>query len=94
MVDIISKYVGNVLIGYYGYYKNLIVFLDLSMLDFYPNSKVSPAVMSWEGFPLNKKFYIKIHNKGLSTSMSIEDVGKIMEPHLTRGKKSVKIRKE
>jgi hypothetical protein len=82
-IKIKAKHVGDILIGYFGSYEDKVVFLDLSMLEFYPNKFSTPAIMSWEGFPKGKKFYTVL-GETISLDMSLEEVEKLMKIYLTR----------
>lgn len=79
-----GKYVGDSLIGYFGHYNGLVVFLDLVMLDFWTISLSPPALMSWEGFPQGKGFYSELEN--ISLDIYPEDIKDLMEPYLTSKK--------
>ena len=95
MVNIVAKYVNNILIGYYGSYENRTVFLDLSMLKFYPNSNTSPSIVSWEGFNEDDKFKENIYNyKENIIDLPIDEIKKLIEPYLTREFKYGKIKRE
>ena len=81
-IEIKEKRVDGILIGYFGSANGKTIFLDMAMLEFYPSNLIKPYLMSWDGFPKDKKFIQEIFLTEITVDISEQEVIKLMKPRL------------
>lgn len=81
-IKIKEKRVGEILVGYFGSANGRTVFLDMTMLEFYPSSLIKPYLMSWDGFSKDRKFIQEILLAEITVNISEQEVIRLMKPRL------------
>ena len=81
-IEIKEKRVDGILIGYFGFANGRTVFFDMTMLEFYPSDLIKPYLMSWDGFPKDRKFMQEILLTEITMDIGEQEVIKLMKPRL------------